>query len=361
MNNYMSKQIQEEAGCLRRLSDIYGKWNYNEILRHQLLESARVIDDIIGNFFDDTDVEKEYRQRIKRKLLCKGIKSSDIVFKYNDEHRVTVGLIAWVKSGCCRSELMINAISEILGRNMTIPVGCRNIVSTVRTEYVFVEESTYQELHGSAVNSKYKTQASGDTYTFVYGKNNKFIMSIVDGMGTGELAARDSAEVMDFIEEYSEAGFDFDTIPKIINDALVKQGKERPVTLDLAEIDLNTGDIKISKAGGATTFIKKSDKVDIIFPCSMPLGILNELNVFTTKEKLCCGDYVIMVSDGVIDSLPYYDKEKKMAEIIGDIKENNPDRMAHNILNECCFFNEDQNIDDMTVIVVGIWENSLQR
>lgn len=38
---------------------------------------------------------------------------------------------------------------------------------------------------------------------------------------------------------------------------------------------------------------------------------------------LCDGDYLIMISDGVADSLPFYDKEKQLVRIISETKEEN--------------------------------------
>ena len=49
-------------------------------------------------------------------------------------------------------------------------------------------------------------------------------------------------------------------------------------------------------------------------------------------------------------------KEKQLSKIISESGENNPEKMADRILNECRYFNGGENSDDMTVLVAGVWK-----
>ncbi len=116
------------------------------------------------------------------------------------------------------------------------------------------------------------------------------------------------------------------------------------------------------KSGGAVTFIKRKNIVKYYFPSSLPLGVIDDITSYRQEEMLYDGDYLIMISDGVADSLPFYDKEKQLVRIISETKEEKPERMAEHILEECRYYNGISNKDDMTVLVLGIWNRkSLQR
>ena len=77
------------------------------------------------------------------------------------------------------------------------------------------------------------------------------------------------------------------------------------------------------------------------------------------KKIISCskydGDFVIMISDGIVESLQCDDKEKEMANVIMDIESNNPKEMALIIMNEAIKLSGGVPKDDMTVLVTGIW------
>ena len=55
-------------------------------------------------------------------------------------------------------------------------------------------------------------------------------------------------------------------------------------------------------------------------------------------------------------------EESKLGEIIEKMKCRNPQNMAEHILSECRYFCGDENGDDMTVLVMGVWKTKgLQR
>ena len=70
------------------------------------------------------------------------------------------------------------------------------------------------------------------------------------------------------------------------------------------------------------------------------------------------GDYVIMLSDGVLDALSQGLGEEILPEIIGRMEYTNPNEMANQILAYCIKQSKGQIRDDMTVLVTGIWDQS---
>ena len=68
------------------------------------------------------------------------------------------------------------------------------------------------------------------------------------------------------------------------------------------------------------------------------------------------GDYIIMVSDGVLDALSQGIGEDMLSEFIGGISLENPGEIASAILNFGIQQSRGRIRDDMTVLVTGIWK-----
>ena len=86
------------------------------------------------------------------------------------------------------------------------------------------------------------------------------------------------------------------------------------------------------------------------------MGVFQEVDMETITKKLYDGDFVIMVSDGIVDALDEPDKEEAMGRIIMDIKTSNSKQMAMEILTRALARSKGVPEDDMTVICTGIWE-----
>ena len=59
---------------------------------------------------------------------------------------------------------------------------------------------------------------------------------------------------------------------------------------------------------------------------------LQQLDFDTASRKLYHGDYLIMMTDGVLDALPTEREEETMKEIIMDVREKEPREMGRGIL-----------------------------
>ena len=110
------------------------------------------------------------------------------------------------------------------------------------------------------------------------------------------------------------------------------------------------------KLGAACTYIKRGNWVECIKSTSLPMGVFQEVDMETITKKLYDGDFVIMVSDGIVDALDEPDKEEAMGRIIMDIKTSNSKQMAMEILTRALARSKGVPEDDMTVICTGIWE-----
>ena len=81
-------------------------------------------------------------------------------------------------------------------------------------------------------------------------------------------------------------------------------------SVDVCSLDLYSGICEFVKAGAATTFIRRSNWVETITSTSMAAGLVQQLDFEKTSKKLYDGDYLVMVTDGVLDALPVKQEEE---------------------------------------------------
>ena len=71
-------------------------------------------------------------------------------------------------------------------------------------------------------------------------------------------------------------------------------------TVDICAVDLYTGVCNFLKAGAASTFIKRDHWVESITSESLAAGLVQQIDFETASRKLYHGDYLIMMTDGVL-------------------------------------------------------------
>ena len=226
--------------------------------------------------------------------------------------------------------------------------------------YYFLEEPRFHLLTGAAKAVKETEKVSGDNYSFYEGDDGRMIIILSDGMGSGEKACRDSGRVIELTERLLEAGFRKESAIQMINGALAASGQEENMsTLDICDMNLYTGECEFIKIGAACTYIKRGQLVDRLSTQNFPLGVFGQLEPEVLYRTLQSGDYVIMLSDGVLDALSQGIGEEMLPEIIGKMDYSNPNEIANQILTYCLRQSKGQVRDDMTVLVMGVWNKDL--
>ena len=163
--------------------------------------------------------------------------------------------------------------------------------------------------------------------------------------------------IIDLLEQLLASGFAEDTTLKLINSVLLTSNEwQEPATLDMALIDRYSGICQFLKMGAACTYVKRGNWVECIKSTSLPIGVLENIDMETITKKLYDGDFVIMISDGIVEALNCQDKEECMGRIIMEIDSLNPREMALEILNKSLEMTDGIPKDDMTVICTGIWD-----
>lgn len=225
--------------------------------------------------------------------------------------------------------------------------------------YYFQEEPDYHLLTGVAKAVKETEKISGDNYSFYEADAGRMMILLSDGMGSGEKACEDSERVIEIMESFLTAGFRKETAIQMINGALAAAGQEQNMsTLDICDINLYTGECEFVKVGAACTYIKRGHLVDRLSAQNLPLGVFGQIEVESIGRSLQNGDYIIMMSDGVLDALSQGIGEEVLPEIIGKMDFASPGEIANQILAYCIKQSNGQVRDDMTVLVTGIWNQT---
>lgn len=131
-------------------------------------------------------------------------------------------------------------------------------------------------------------------------RNGKYYVILCDGMGSGEGALSQSRLTARMFSEFLRAGFCKEVAVNLINSTLaLNVDKESFSTVDLLEIDLQTGVAEFLKIGSAQSFLKVNRVIEEISSKALPVGILENIQVETQTRMLKNKDVVLMVSDGI--------------------------------------------------------------
>ncbi len=205
---------------------------------------------------------------------------------------------------------------------------------------------------GAAVKSRSGAEQSGDSGSLFYPANGKLALLLSDGMGSGRLAARESAGNIKLLSDLLRSGLSPKSALSTLQSALLVRSEFTGAfaTLDLFYADMFSGHAEFYKLGGAPTYIKRGDKIRRITASSLPAGmsVSGSSEPDVTHYLLQPGDYVIMTSDGIADGTD----DVKLLEFLSSQNPTSPKALADELL-AYSLASYGKN-DDMTVAVIAI-------
>ncbi|OEF95769.1 stage II sporulation protein E [Desulfuribacillus alkaliarsenatis] len=332
-----------------------------EECRGLLAEQLKGISQVMGQL--SVEISKEGLEFSKQEVeisramekLGLSIQHAQIVSleKGNIDIRVT-------KNGCGQRDecekILAPMITDIVGENVSTKNkrGCN--CANEECILTIASAPVYEVEYGFVSIGKGGTFVSGDSYEGIDLGNGKYVLAISDGMGNGQRAREESQAAIKLLKTLLQAGLTEDTAIKTINAALMlRSSEEMFATLDLAFINLFTGETKFMKVGSSPSFIKTGKDVEIVNGRSLPVGILHEIQYSLEQRVLKQGDYILMVSDGILDSIRHVnDKEDWLRRILLQISCDDPQEIADVIVEKVLRFNENEVIDDTTILVAKI-------
>lgn len=360
---YAPRFLRETVECFENAKMVLA-WN-NKIVRTRegyaghLDQFAKVIKDTTRELDAGIFTDERLERKIKNQLKKNGIKILSSVFYMTPEGKYEIHLTVKANKGqCMATKDIAKQIGQCVGRNMMPEQGERPILGEEYCTIACVEGAKYFTLQGIAKIGKNCEKISGDTFLMTDLPGGKKGVALSDGMGSGEAAFKESTMVVEMLEELLEAGLPVKAAIQMMNTALVI-GRDEVFfsTIDVGIFDLYSGKCEVVKAGGATTFIKRKECVEMVTGTSLPIGVIQNIEIDSKEIQLRSGDFVIMMTDGVMDALPVGKQEKLVKEFICAKEIQNPRELAHYIMGRVLETSGEVPVDDMTILVVGVWKH----
>lgn len=244
-------------------------------------------------------------------------------------------------------------ISKSIGKKVVFQ---RDRIDEETKEYnqVYSSEDKFVLQVGSAKITKDGSEVSGDCSLQIKLADGKYLLAIADGMGSGEKARECSKITLRLVKQMLSAGFDKEESVEMINSRMnLSSNSEIYSSLDMSILDLYVGKIEILKSGACNTYIKNRKNIEKIKAESLPVGIVNNIELKSQTIDISDGDIMIMCSDGILEAKDDTKKEW-MEEFLRNVSTNNVQKLADLILAEAIDNSYGIAQDDMTVIVSKI-------
>lgn len=366
-----------ERKCVKRTTlvknteEIVNNHIISEMWRNRLTEGRQILAGQINNMaISIREIMEEFNSNIKfnnevdknlRKLFNKnGVKYNDIFCFEDRKGRINIKLTMNACGGSenCVKE-MLPLVNHATGTNMCISdEGCSINPNNKTCVVTFEETPKYHVATYVGRECKNGEKYNGDSYSFGKLKDGTYMTVISDGMGSGPEAGQESKAAVELIEKFAEVGFSKTTSINTVNSimSLKFSEDEKFSTLDLSSIDLYNGEIDFMKVGAVASYIKRGSQVEVIRSKTLPIGVLDKVDVEVVKKNVKNGDIIIMMSDGLIDS---GDSDANGRDWIMDYlescTESNPKEILDEIMQLAKGLCKGRAKDDMTLIVSKVY------
>lgn len=364
-----------QAGCrkqdayLAQLNRSLGRATMNLSWKNRFLESrdavvsqfremSVILEEFSHQIDQAKDITEEYEYIVKKCFRKYHMAvGSLLLLEYENGQKEAFLTVKTTNGRCTTSKEAAELLEEIVDGGRWSPAkDSRSIITKQYATIRLLEDGGYHMLYGASRIPRQGEKFSGDNYTFCESQGSQVVMSLSDGMGSGETASRESKQVVELTEQLLETGFSARAALKLVNTVLLLAGAEQhPATLDVSCVDLHTGVLEVMKLGAVPTFIIGDEGVEILEAGQVPMGIINGVEPVLMSRKLWDGNRIIMVSDGVLDALPGDDKEQVMKQYLESVEEMGPQELADQVL-EFAVSCIPAPRDDMTVLAAGLWK-----
>lgn len=322
------------------------------LIANQLGGVSKLLDTLSREVDININFDNKFDERIREELGFKNIVCYDVAVYEKDIQTKNVNLI--IKTDTIENKTIEKIVSKII--NVKLKVSEVALSDYPNASVVrLVPKPNYDIAYGCSTITKTGKVYSGDSKALVKIDDGKYMVTICDGMGSGEGAYNISSLTISLIEKFYMAGFDNDTILNSVNKLLSITEEEKFSTIDLCIIDGKKNIYDFIKLGATSGYLKRDKgECEIIDSSGLPVGVLEEIRPHITRKIISPFDMLVFVSDGVTDS---FEGKMELSEYIRNSDIINPLTLSKTILNEALKINGGIANDDMTVICVRVFED----
>ncbi len=351
--NHVVEVYRVSTGWEKRLAES------REIVSGQL----RGVADLMQNLAEEARVEVSFRGDLERAVGL-ALRQAGIVAERLSITEIGGGKLAVeVQKGVCLGtgdcqRAVAPLVSRCLGKPYVLSQSdCGRQAGRAYCTTRYMPERAYELETRVARTAKDGKTVCGDNHTAVELKDGKYAIVLSDGMGSGPKAAMESGATVTMLEQLMKAGFNREFAVRTVNSILLLRSPEESfATVDMVLIDLYNGEAEFMKIGASTSYIKRGREVVGITCGSLPIGILNSVDIEITGRTLRSGDLVVMVTDGIVESKPESNRpgEDWVWQALRKMEADAPTVIAEELISRALANSGGKAADDMTVMVTRI-------
>lgn len=196
------------------------------------------------------------------------------------------------------------------------------------------------------MSTQARQEVNGDLCIWFAGTGNKYFVLLCDGMGTGGAAREESEEAAEYLRQMLTLGFPAEYALRSLNSMAVLREKGACSTVDLLQIQLDTGKAELYKWGAAPSYALRKGQLRKIGTAGPPPGLSQRQRETVDRLSLSGGEALILLSDGA--------GEEMLLRSHWEPEEMSPGEMAAGILEQ-----GNDSGDDATAVVVRLKPSGL--
>lgn len=342
--------VNREIFAMRYRNQFDGRLREShDLITRQYSDASAIFSSISADISDNARFDEEAEMALHDLLASNGILCDTAVYRDHANH-INIHLCGKDLGHIVQDfEKFKLPIYSAVGARVSAPQYTRG---EKLDDIVMRETPPLRGVFGAAVKRRCGSEISGDSGSFFRPSNGRLAVLLSDGMGSGKLAASESASSVSLLEGLLKSGIAPQSALCTLQAALTLKAEYTGAfaTLDLMYADMFTGSCDFYKFGGAPTYIKRGRHIRRITSSSLPAGMSVGKPALPDKTSITLneGDFVIMTSDGIADG----NDDAKLLEFLSCTDENSPKALADALIAySLAVYGKN---DDMTVAVVKI-------
>ncbi len=312
------------------------------LLGEQLFEAGELLSSFASEMRKSVGFEVQKERIVVDELAYKNVVCSEAVIEWGGDK-----VIVFAKNGEERRRAIEKVVSSVMKQKMHASVDrCSGLNGF---DVVTLEKKSELDMaFGEASSIKDGEERGGDSRLIMRPARDRYIIAIADGMGSGEKAERASARAVSMVESFYKAGFSHGKVVNLVNKMLTFTGEDCYNTLDMCVCDMKSKSCDFIKMGASPSYIKRGERVEAVESEALPMGVFQEVTPTVIHKELMKGDMIVLVSDGVTDSIG----GEELINLISAIKTPNPQEMANLIKKRATALGA---VDDVSVSVGKVY------
>ena len=336
------------AAANRELRSLLARRRYDSRVREsraavcaQYGQLAQVLDKAAGQLDEEPNVDPRRQRLVTQRMKTLGIQGRSTVSQDR------LGHVHILAEGPDVERLVQGGE---LGRLSTL-LGCPlRQEGSRKGQVVLVQQEPLVAVAGLAAADRKGQSVSGDSGAWFKDDGGRLNFLLCDGMGSGPAAREDSNCALGLLEKFLRAGLEVEAALATVGEALALRGEAQGgfTTVDLFQVDLFSGRSAVYKLGAAPTYFKKPGGVERVVGRSMPAGVIPGMKADIFPQQLGAGDWVVLVSDGVVSQR----EDGWLRHLLEEYQGTSPQELAAMVLAESGRREGEE--DDRTVMVIRL-------